>query len=249
MNYSELEDKAVRKIARIQTEIDAGNEFIMTGNRDVNRRGFIDFFTSKNHVDAPLLSKAMNAVASAENRIRKARLSNLSGSETRKFEKKIFSDLIRSTEVAKSKEIKETADALFKMRNAEKPRDFGSTTGELLNLQKLQLQHRFTDESTAIGLMAGMEKRGYDETELLVLSAISKRTNSRAADVRENLPAALANSEGIKLIKKLESLLDLRSGEIGYNLKSAPNVTEKIHIADLLADVSPTVADLEPIAT
>ena len=53
MNYSELEDKAVRKIARIQTEIDAGNEFIMTGNRDVNRRGFIDFFTSKNHVDAP----------------------------------------------------------------------------------------------------------------------------------------------------------------------------------------------------
>jgi hypothetical protein len=187
----------------------------------------------------------MTAVASAESRIRKMRLSNINSSEARKFEKQIFSDLIRSCESNRLKEIKSTADALFKMQAVEPPIDFMSTSAELLNLQTLQLRHKWTDESSAMAALNGMERRGYDPAELLVLSAISKRTNTRAQEVREQLPPRLANPDGLKLIQKLESLLELRTGEVGYSLKSAPGSNEKVNVCDLLADVAPTMRDLE----
>ena len=125
-----------------------------------------------------MLQKAMTAAQSAEGRIRKARFSNLSGNERRRFEKKIWSDLIRGAETARLSEIKNVADKLFKMQNAESPSDFMASTRELLNLERMKLRHKFTNESTAMATINGMEKRGYDEIELWVLSAISKKTNA-----------------------------------------------------------------------
>jgi len=240
--YIDLEDLAVRKMVSIKSAIDSG-DYILTGPRNPDRRPFIDHMVRRGQIDSPLLTKALSAVAASESRIRKARLSNLSAPEKRRFEKQVFSDLIKSVETQRLKELQETADKLFKMRNEEK---FIDSTKELLNLQKLQLKHKFTNESAAMALLSGMEKRGYSETELLILSSISKKTAVRAKEVQKILPPQLANDTGLGLIKKLENLLDLRPGEISYSLKDAPNVEEKVHVADLLQDVSPRVEDLEP---
>jgi len=240
MHYIDLEDQAIRRMVSIQAAVEK-SDYIMNGPRDSKLRGMVDFFVKKNQIDSPLLTKALSAVNVAENRVRKARLSNLSGLEKKKFEKQILSDLVKCTEAARLTEIKSAADALFKMRNTEVP---SNATAELLKLEKLKLRHRVTDEATAMANMAGMERRGYDANELLVLSAISEKTNARAKEVKETLPPRLANDVGLKLIEKLETLLNLKPGEIAYSLRDAPNVVEKIHVGDLLQDVAPTANDL-----
>lgn len=245
MNYMELEDRAIRKIVGIENAVEK-SDFVLTNPRDASRRTMIDHYVKAGQLESPLLTKALTAVASAESGVRKARLSNLNSSEKRRFEKKIWSDLIRGAETQKAAEIKGVMDDLFKMKTAEKPSNYSITGQELLKLQKLQLQNRWISESESLARMVHMQKYGYDETELLVLSAISEKAARRAKEVQENLPATLANDEGLKLIKKLETLLSLHAGEIGYSLKSAPGVTQVVHVADLLMDVEPKVEDLAP---
>jgi hypothetical protein len=242
MNYSDLEERGIQRMIGIQAGIDRNN-FELPANRNPARRSNIDSYIKSGELESPAMVKAMTAVASAESRIRRAKLSNLAGRERLTFEKDIFRTLIRNVEISKLAEIKTTMDSLFKMRNEEKPSN--TTTAELLKLERLKLEHKYTAEDTALALMSHFEKYGYDGDELLCLSGISEKCHRRAEQVREQLPAELASPEAINLIKKLTELVELHSGQIGYVLKSMPTVVQKLHVGDLISSkIEPTISDL-----
>ncbi|MBT3272114.1 MAG: hypothetical protein HN368_03090 [Spirochaetales bacterium] len=244
MKYLDLEDKIIQRLARHSTVIAGDAVYTMTAPRNPQGAEISAHLKAERVVNSPDLESAMADVEAAEGKIRRINLNNLSSQEKRNFESSVFSELIKSVETRRIKRVREISKKIDerKAKHAiETP--IGTATRQLLALEESKLRHSRIMESEAMSILNGFERRGYGRADLLVLGAISDRTNAKAAEVRETIPAHLADADGVKIIKELEQLVSLKPGEIPYYFAGSDS-HQVVHVADLLGDTSPTIQDI-----
>ena len=250
MTISELEDVGIRKLARHQTVVEGKASYSLpTRPSESDTRQMLEGHRKAGRLqENVLLDSALQCVASMESKIRKVKLSGLSGSEIRRFQANTVSNLVKSVEdkkAARLKSLLETADQRRRDHEAKAAtRSLAENTARLVRLQELQLQHTFTDESAALARISAMERRGYDPAELLILSSKGKKATARAQQLRETVPEYLGDESGMGLLGELEELLELHPGELVYCLKDIPDVRQVVNVGDLLVDLSPTLEDV-----
>src|SRR6056297_3295591 len=197
MKFSELEDRAIRKLAKT----DGAESFAIHRTPAGQRTGLekIQWFKEKNHLEEnPILDFALSQIERAEERIRKARTQNLPGTELKRLKNQLLQDLIKAVEKRKRDALETSLNKADERRKdyeeKEKSGSFPDTSREALRLEKLKLQHSFTAEDQALSRMAEAERSGkYDPLELLVLSGRTEKTFKRAAEIKEKIPEYLAD--------------------------------------------------------
>ena len=244
MRYVDLEDAIVRRAARHRSVEDGDSEYVLTSPR-TNQRDTIDGHVESGRItDSPELRAALSDVEAAEQKIRQAKLANLSSKDKRDFEKSLFSELIKGVETCRVKQLRQLSAAADERRKKyQVEMSAGNATRQLLQLEKSKLRFARTDESEAMVKLSGFEQQGYSESDLLVLGSISERTSAKAQEIRATIPEYLADSEGVKIIAELTRLVEMRPGEIMYFFKGSP-VANVVHVGDLVGDTAPTIQDL-----
>lgn len=244
MKFYELEDLVVRRLARHLSVTEGDAEYNLIGPRNPQRDIIAAHLKGERITASPDLQAALVDIEAAEAKIRKVRLSNLQPKELRHFEKSLFSELIKSVENRRCQKIRDISKQMDdrRQKNSVEP-PMPDATRRLLALEESKLQHSRISESEAMVKLDGFERSGYSRADLLVLGSISDRTGAKAKEVGETIPAHLADSDGVKLVKELERLVSLKPGEIAYTFKgsTAQNV---VHIGDLIGDTSPTIQDI-----
>lgn len=249
MKFTDLEDKAIKRLART----DGTKDFTIhrtPKDRQTGRKK-IEFYKEKNHLkENPLLDFALSQARQTEERIRKAKTQNLPGSELKKLREQSTQTIIRAVEKKKRDMIEVSLNRIDERRKAHEERErsghFSETSREALRLEKLKLQHSYTPETAALARMAGIERtKKYDPLELLVLSAKSEKAFNRAAEIREEIPEFLSDDGG-QLIGSVEGFTATHEGQLIYDLKNG-GARQSVFVADLLDDenLSPKLSDIE----
>jgi hypothetical protein len=252
MKFSELEDRAIRKLSDLTDRIEK-QSFNVYRTQKENRQGRdkIEFFKDKGHLEEnPLLDFALSQIKRTEEKIKKAKMQGLSGEEINRLKNKALQDLIVAVEKKKKDSLLAALNKTDEKRKTHEEREknasFPETNRESVRLEKLKLQHSFTPEDQALAKINKMESSGsYDPLELLVLSSKSERAFNRAAELREKIPESMADNGG-QLIGQIEKLTETKAGQIPYTVKGS-NSRSSVYVADLMDDsnLSPKIEDLE----
>ena len=249
MRFKEIEESILRKLTNHSRVIEGGSDYFTPMKPDANKKAMLESHRKAGRLNGNgLLDFAIGKVKEVEGRIRRTKLTGLSGSEVRKFQKSAISALVKAVEDRKSKRLREKYGEMVERERAYaekgKNRSYQDSMKRHGRLDELKLQHTFTDESKAVATLGGMEKRGYDEIEVLILGSKGERAHNRAAELRETLPPFLSDDAGVQLLGEIKELVELRAGEISYSLKNFPNVQQKVNIADLMTDLVPRIEDI-----
>ncbi|MBN1775271.1 MAG: hypothetical protein JW817_02265 [Clostridiales bacterium] len=240
MNYEEVIDTVVKRLALHEQVIDGDSEYLDTGRHQNRRDVFEQHVKAERVVSTPEIRAMLDDVRGAETRIRRCKLTGLSKSEILKFEKSAARDLIIGVETRKWKRLGAIVHELDAMQTKPAVRPVAE---QALELERLKLKHAFTDESEAMVALAHAEEHGYSESELLVLGSKGRRAFKRAQEVREALPPWVATTKGVGLLCEAQRLAESRPGTLEYHFKDS-TVPNRIHVLDLVSELSPTVADL-----
>lgn len=207
----------------------------------------LSFYETKGYLqDTPILRQARGRVATFTKNVRTIRESRMSGTEKQAAITDQVGELIKAIEQAKTKQINETVKAIDERIERYKNQS-GDATRQLLDLERAKLKYANVEPDAAIGRLEKMSRDGYTEAELMVVGAKSAEAQKRADEIRNALPPALANADGIAQLDRLNALLSLPTGTINFVIASDDTeVTQSAHVLELIADgeTRQTIADL-----
>ena len=240
MIFSELEDQAIKRLARHMSVLDGKSSYTFHGPRQDMRATVEAHLKAKRIIDSPELEAALGSVRGAEARIRKLKLSGLSSKEVRDFERSIFSELTKAVEDRKHKRIMKLANEIDERR---KKVDTENPTARLLQLEEAKLRFSKIGEKQALSMLNRFERYGYSREALLVLGSISSKTAERANLVRGTIPEFMADQQGVEMLRELEHLVSSKIGHVEYHFAGSDAV-QSIHVADLLSETAPSLQDI-----
>ena len=248
MNFFNLEDRAIKRMAHHECVKEGKADYFLPNRPSENKRTMIEQHRKAGRLqENELLTAALGAVTAAEAKVRKVKLSGLSGSEIRNFKGTTVSAMIKQIEDRKMKRLKSLLEKVHEMCTAYErkaaDRSYPDALKRLGKLEEMKLTHSFTDEAKAMATMAKMERVGYDELEALVLGSKGERAHGRMLSLKESVPPYLADQNGIAIVKEIRELTELQPGELFYQLKGT-DVHQRVNISDLLTDLTPTLADI-----
>ena len=248
MTFFVLEDQAVRRLAHHLTVQEGKASYVLSGRPSESKRTMLEGHKRAGRLASnELLDAALQAIGAAESKVRKVKLSGLSGAEIRKFQSSTISVMVKSIEDRKAQQLKKSLEKVHERRRSyeekSKDRSYPDSLKRLGRLEELKLIHTFTDEAKAMAKFAKMERVGYDELEALVLGSKGERAHGRMLSLKESVPPYLADQNGIAIVKEIRELTELQPGELFYQLKGT-DVHQRVNISDLLTDLTPTLADI-----
>lgn len=237
MSYDELIEKAGRKLDRIQ------NFDATVIPRQPTAKGARGRFESMlRHTPEGSTARRVNQkIADAESAIRRVRATALPGAEKRAETDRIVARLIKQVEAETATAINRTVQKLDTLAKqyAEKQ---GDAVAQLLALERAKLRYAQVDERGAVAKLQAMTTRGYTEPELEVLGSKGVEAAREAQRVRTELPPAIANDEGLRLLDRLDQLAARKPGDFSVEIEGAEHA-DTLNVADLIEHVSPSIND------
>lgn len=249
MNYNELQDKSIKKLAEIDRRLENG----FTLPNKLNPEAAKTFDSLKKHLlPNPAVQRIRALVLSEEQKLKKAK-TQLSTAEFKKLKSKSMQRILAETEGFKKKTIMKILDEISSLENEHRENKSKRSTERLADLQEYQLSTRFLDESTAMQKLVKIAQNGeYSEAELLSLGSISPLTFKKAREIMSETPPHLASPKGKSLLTQLERITNLGTGELSYFIRDEQNnrsVASSINALDFFSEernLAPTANDFQP---